>query len=205
MGGQKNPVLVYRFCAAKSVEEKMIEKASNKRRLEHLVVSNGKFVEAGAKSYPEPEPVASSYPEPDSAAGELVGLALWVGVGVGVGVPVAVGWAVGERVELSSSVGECDGDTVGVTVVSSVDDCDVDSVGSIVGVTLGTSVGDCDDGDSVGSLSFRPTSISSDSDSGTTRSSRPRSRYSLTRRSCVSDLSADTKDNNLLVGIGEMS
>ena len=29
--GQKNPVLVYRFCAAKSVEEKMIEKASNKR------------------------------------------------------------------------------------------------------------------------------------------------------------------------------
>jgi len=155
----------------------------------------------------------------------LVGLTLWVGVGVGVGVPVAVGWAVGERVELSSSVGECDGDTVGVTVVSSVDDCDVDSVGSIVGVTLGasvgdcdgysvgcvvgdtlgTSVGDCDDGDPVGSLSFRPTSISSDSDSGTTRSSRPRSRYSLTSRSCVSELSADTKDNNLLVGIGEMS
>jgi ATP-dependent DNA helicase len=48
--GQKNPVLVYRFCAAHSVEEKMIEKASNKRRLEHLVVSNGKFVEAGATS-----------------------------------------------------------------------------------------------------------------------------------------------------------
>jgi len=51
--GQKNPVLVYRFCAAKSVEEKMIEKASNKRRLEHLVVSNGKFVEAGATSTKE--------------------------------------------------------------------------------------------------------------------------------------------------------
>ena len=31
----------------------MIEKASNKRRLEHLVVSNGKFVEAGATSTKE--------------------------------------------------------------------------------------------------------------------------------------------------------
>eukprot|EP00658_Telonema_sp_P-2_P033936 TRINITY_DN24817_c0_g1_i1.p1 TRINITY_DN24817_c0_g1~~TRINITY_DN24817_c0_g1_i1.p1 ORF type:complete len:804 (+),score=279.94 TRINITY_DN24817_c0_g1_i1:46-2412(+) len=51
--GQKKPVLVYRLCAANSVEENMLEKAANKRRLEHLVVSNGKFVEAGATSRKE--------------------------------------------------------------------------------------------------------------------------------------------------------
>merc|ERR1711998_185806 len=47
--GQKKPVLVYRLCAEReSVENRMLEQAANKRRLEHLVVSNGKFVEAGA-------------------------------------------------------------------------------------------------------------------------------------------------------------
>eukprot|EP00656_Telonema_subtile_P032203 TRINITY_DN3529_c0_g3_i3.p1 TRINITY_DN3529_c0_g3~~TRINITY_DN3529_c0_g3_i3.p1 ORF type:complete len:453 (+),score=139.17 TRINITY_DN3529_c0_g3_i3:114-1472(+) len=51
--GQTKPVLVYRLCAAKSVEEQMLEKAANKRKLEHLIVSNGKFVEAGATSKKE--------------------------------------------------------------------------------------------------------------------------------------------------------
>lgn len=46
--GQKNPVLVYRLCAAGTVEEKILERAANKRRLEKMVVSNGKFVKAGA-------------------------------------------------------------------------------------------------------------------------------------------------------------
>eukprot|EP01047_Picozoa_sp_COSAG01_P027973 COSAG01_NODE_1865_length_9036_cov_6.511022_2_plen_205_part_00 len=39
--GQKKPVLVYRLCNAGTVEEKIIERAANKRKLEHLVVSNG--------------------------------------------------------------------------------------------------------------------------------------------------------------------
>lgn len=43
--GQKNPVLVYRLCMAGTVEEKMLERAANKRKLEHMVVSNGKFVQ----------------------------------------------------------------------------------------------------------------------------------------------------------------
>lgn len=46
--GQKNPVLVYRLCASGTVEEKILERAANKRRLEKMVVSNGKFVNAGA-------------------------------------------------------------------------------------------------------------------------------------------------------------
>jgi len=51
--GQKKPVLVYRLCAANSVEEQMLEKAAAKRKLEHLIVSNGKFTEAGATSKKE--------------------------------------------------------------------------------------------------------------------------------------------------------
>jgi ATP-dependent DNA helicase len=46
--GQKKPVLVYRLCASGTVEEKILERAANKRRLEKMVVSNGKFVNAGA-------------------------------------------------------------------------------------------------------------------------------------------------------------
>lgn len=46
--GQKNPVLVYRLCASGTVEEKILERAANKRKLEKMVVSNGKFVNAGA-------------------------------------------------------------------------------------------------------------------------------------------------------------
>ena len=48
--GQKKPVLVYRLCQKGTVEEKILERAANKRKLEHLVVSNGKFVTAGATS-----------------------------------------------------------------------------------------------------------------------------------------------------------
>ena len=48
--GQKKPVLVYRLCNAGTVEEKILERAANKRKLEHLVVSNGKFVNAGVSA-----------------------------------------------------------------------------------------------------------------------------------------------------------
>ncbi|KAI9487236.1 MAG: SNF2 family N-terminal domain-containing protein [Benjaminiella poitrasii] len=41
--GQKKPVLIYRFVAAKTVEDKMLEKATAKRRLEKLVISKDKF------------------------------------------------------------------------------------------------------------------------------------------------------------------
>ncbi|CEP08373.1 hypothetical protein [Parasitella parasitica] len=41
--GQTKPVLVYRLAAAKTVEAKMLERATAKRRLEKLVISQGKF------------------------------------------------------------------------------------------------------------------------------------------------------------------
>ncbi|KAK4515509.1 uncharacterized protein ATC70_010459 [Mucor velutinosus] len=41
--GQTKPVLVYRLVAAKTVEAKMLERATGKRRLEKLVISQGKF------------------------------------------------------------------------------------------------------------------------------------------------------------------
>lgn len=41
--GQTKPVLIYRFVAAKTVEAKILEKATGKRRLEKLVISKGKF------------------------------------------------------------------------------------------------------------------------------------------------------------------
>lgn len=41
--GQTKPVLIYRLVAAKTVEAKMLERATGKRRLEKLVISQGKF------------------------------------------------------------------------------------------------------------------------------------------------------------------
>ncbi|CAO3643500.1 unnamed protein product [Cunninghamella blakesleeana] len=41
--GQTKPVLVYRFVAANTVEAKILERATAKRRLEKLVISKGKF------------------------------------------------------------------------------------------------------------------------------------------------------------------
>lgn len=41
--GQTKPVLVYRLVSAKTVEAKMLERATGKRRLEKLVISQGKF------------------------------------------------------------------------------------------------------------------------------------------------------------------
>ncbi|KAI8973716.1 SNF2 family N-terminal domain-containing protein [Mycotypha africana] len=52
--GQKKPVLIYRLVAAKTVEAKILEKATAKRRLEKLVISKGKFKSpVGAKSAQE--------------------------------------------------------------------------------------------------------------------------------------------------------
>ncbi|KAG2225659.1 hypothetical protein INT45_012131, partial [Circinella minor] len=50
--GQTKPVLIYRFVAANTVEAKMLERATAKRRLEKLVIQKGKFktpVSASAK------------------------------------------------------------------------------------------------------------------------------------------------------------
>lgn len=41
--GQTKPVIIYRFAARNTVESKIIEKASAKRKLEKLVISRGKF------------------------------------------------------------------------------------------------------------------------------------------------------------------
>lgn len=41
--GQTKPVLVYRLVAANTVEAKMLERATAKRRLEKLVIGKGKF------------------------------------------------------------------------------------------------------------------------------------------------------------------
>ncbi|KAI8368785.1 SNF2 family N-terminal domain-containing protein [Blakeslea trispora] len=41
--GQTKPVLIYRFVAAKTVEAKILERATAKRRLEKLVISKDKF------------------------------------------------------------------------------------------------------------------------------------------------------------------
>jgi ATP-dependent DNA helicase len=41
--GQKNPVIIYRFATAATVEQTLLEKADGKRRLEKLVIQKGKF------------------------------------------------------------------------------------------------------------------------------------------------------------------
>ena len=41
--GQTRPVLIYRLVSAHTVETKILQKAGNKRKLETLVISQGKF------------------------------------------------------------------------------------------------------------------------------------------------------------------
>jgi ATP-dependent DNA helicase len=41
--GQKNPVLVFRLVSAHTIETKILQKAGNKRKLEAMVISQGKF------------------------------------------------------------------------------------------------------------------------------------------------------------------
>lgn len=43
--GQKKEVQVFRFCTANSVEEKVIEKAYKKLRLDALVIQQGRMTE----------------------------------------------------------------------------------------------------------------------------------------------------------------
>ena len=44
--GQKKEVQVFRFCVANSVEEKVIEKAYKKLRLDALVIQQGRMTES---------------------------------------------------------------------------------------------------------------------------------------------------------------
>jgi SNF2 family DNA or RNA helicase len=39
--GQKNPVLVFRLVTANTIEEKILEKAAAKRKLETLIIGQG--------------------------------------------------------------------------------------------------------------------------------------------------------------------
>lgn len=41
--GQKKPVLIFRLVSAHTIETKILQKAGNKRKLEALVISQGKF------------------------------------------------------------------------------------------------------------------------------------------------------------------
>ena len=41
--GQTRPVLIFRLVSAHTIETKILQKAGNKRRLEALVISQGKF------------------------------------------------------------------------------------------------------------------------------------------------------------------
>ena len=41
--GQKKPVLIYRLVSAHTIETKILQRAGNKRKLEALVISQGKF------------------------------------------------------------------------------------------------------------------------------------------------------------------
>lgn len=49
--GQTKPVMVYRLATENTVEETLLDKASSKRRLEKLVIENGRFI--GPSSKPE--------------------------------------------------------------------------------------------------------------------------------------------------------
>lgn len=46
--GQRNPVIVYRFATAATIEQTLLEKADGKRRLERLVIQKGKFKSVSA-------------------------------------------------------------------------------------------------------------------------------------------------------------
>lgn len=42
--GQKNPVVVYRFCSKNTVDERILERATAKRKLEKIIISSGKII-----------------------------------------------------------------------------------------------------------------------------------------------------------------
>merc|ERR1711871_1376699 len=48
--GQENTVMVYRLATAATIEEKVLEAAKQKLKLEQLVVSKGKFMDIGQKT-----------------------------------------------------------------------------------------------------------------------------------------------------------
>lgn len=42
--GQALPVVVYRLCSKNSVDEKILERASAKRKLEKMIIGSGKII-----------------------------------------------------------------------------------------------------------------------------------------------------------------
>ncbi|KAL7273225.1 putative ATPase [Rhizina undulata] len=57
--GQKRPVIIYRFATAATVEQTLLDKADAKRRLERLVIQNGKFKSARKDVHMEEEELSS--------------------------------------------------------------------------------------------------------------------------------------------------
>lgn len=55
--GQKNPVIVVRLATAGTIEEKLLERAAAKRKLEHLVIEEGKFQGFGLRANNEAEAI----------------------------------------------------------------------------------------------------------------------------------------------------
>lgn len=39
--GQNKPVVVYRFCTKNTIDEKILERAGAKRKLEKIIIGNG--------------------------------------------------------------------------------------------------------------------------------------------------------------------
>lgn len=42
--GQDKPVVVYRFCSKNTVDERILERACAKRKLEKMIIGNGKII-----------------------------------------------------------------------------------------------------------------------------------------------------------------
>lgn len=42
--GQEKPVVVYRLCSKNTVDERILERAGAKRKLEKIIIGNGKII-----------------------------------------------------------------------------------------------------------------------------------------------------------------
>jgi hypothetical protein len=72
--GQKKEVQVFRFCVENSIEEKVIEKAYKKLRLDALVIQQGRLTDNAATKVCAP---AAHPTYPKRLAAQSLFLALW--------------------------------------------------------------------------------------------------------------------------------